>query len=146
LSRIIVVFEDTAVRQEENAMNEFMAKLGDQIMGDLSGFDRLGLRGTLRAISYKQGMEGYLSGSSVLLKNFARHVHEVSTQPKRASLAAAQKLGREIRYLASPQQDKDKVARARAATYRDGFRGKRPPIRASAQKGFGLNILSIKIP
>src|SRR5215470_5928464 len=93
-------------------MNEFIAKFGGQIMGVLSGFDRLVLRGTLRAISYKQGMEGYLSGSSVLLKNFARHVHEVSTQLKQASLAAAQKLGREIRYLASPQQDKEEVARS----------------------------------
>jgi hypothetical protein len=96
-------------------MNEFIAKFGDQVMGVLSGFDRLVLRGTLRAISYKQGMEGYLSGSSVLLKEFARHVHEVSTRLKQASLAAAQKMGREIRYLASPQEDKEKIARSIAA-------------------------------
>jgi len=55
-------------------MNEFIAKFGDQIMGVLSGFDRFVLRGTLRAICHKQGMEGYLSGCSVLLKDFGRHV------------------------------------------------------------------------
>ncbi len=55
-------------------MNEFIAKFGDQITGVLSGFDRLVPRGSLRAICYEQGMEGYLSGSQVLLKDSARHV------------------------------------------------------------------------
>ena len=77
-------------------MNEFIAKCGDQVMGVLSGFDRLVLRGTLRAICYKQGMEGYLSGCSVLLKDFGRHVQEVSARQKRASLAADEKLRREV--------------------------------------------------
>jgi hypothetical protein len=96
-------------------MNEFIAKFGDQIMGVLCGFDRLVLRGTLRAICYEQGMEDYLCASKVLLKDFARHVHEVSTRLKRASLGTAEKLGREIRYLASPQLDKEKIARSIAA-------------------------------
>ena len=91
-------------------MNEFIAKFGDQVMGVLCGIDRFVLRGTLRAICHKQGMEGYLSGCSVLLKDFGRHVQEVSARLKQASLAAAQKLGREVRYLASPQLDKEKIA------------------------------------
>ena len=95
-------------------MNKFIAKFGDQILGVLCGFDRLVLRGTLRAICYPQGMEGYLSGSSVLLKDFARHVHEVSARLKGASLAGAQNLGRKIKYLASPQLDKEQIARSLA--------------------------------
>jgi hypothetical protein len=69
----------------------------------------------LRAICYPQGMEGYLSGSQVLLKDFARHVHQVSTRLKQASLALAEKLGRTVKYLASSQVSKEKVAQAIAA-------------------------------
>jgi len=92
-------------------MNEFIAKFGDYITGVLSGFDRLVLRGTLRAICYEQGMEGYLSGSEVLLKDFARHVHEVSRRLKQASLALAEKLGRTVKYLASSEVSKEEVAK-----------------------------------
>jgi hypothetical protein len=60
-------------------------------------------------------MNGYLSGCSVLLKDFARHVHQVSMRLKRASLAAAERLGREIRYLPSPQLNKENLARSIAA-------------------------------
>jgi len=96
-------------------MNEFIAKFGDQIAGVLSGFDRLVLRGSLRAICYDKGMEAYLSGSDVLLKDFARHVQEVSCRLKRASLAWAEKLGRTVRYLASSQVKKEDVAKRIAA-------------------------------
>jgi hypothetical protein len=96
-------------------MNEFIAKYADQITGVLSGFDRLVLRGTLRAICYEQGMMNYLSQQSVLLKNFARHVQEVSGRLKKASLAAAEKMGRTVKYLASSQTDKEKMARSIAA-------------------------------
>ena len=96
-------------------MNEFIAKFGDQIVGVLCGLDRLVLRGTLRAICYEQGMEGYLSGRDVLLKDFARHVLEVSSRMKQASLALVNKLGRTVKYLASSATDKEKTARAIAA-------------------------------
>jgi hypothetical protein len=96
-------------------MKEFIAKFGDQILGVLSGFDRLVLRGTLRAIVYAQGMEAYLGRNQVLLKDFARHVHEVSRQLKEASLATAEKLGRTVKYLASSAVDKEETARAIAA-------------------------------
>lgn len=38
-------------------MREFIAKFEDEIMGVLSGFDRLVLRASLRAICCAQGME-----------------------------------------------------------------------------------------
>jgi hypothetical protein len=96
-------------------MNEFIAKYADQITGVLSGFDRLVLRGTLRAICYEQGMMNYLSQHSVLLKNFAGHVHEVSERLKQASLAAVERMGRSVKYLASSQTDKEQIARSIAA-------------------------------
>jgi len=96
-------------------MNEFIAKFGDQITGILSGFDRLVMRGTLRAIVYAKGMEDYLGQNRVLLKDFSRHVHEVSARLKQASVAAAEKLGRTVKYLASSKVDKEQTARALAA-------------------------------
>ena len=96
-------------------MNEFIAKFGDQITGILSGFDRLVLRGTLRAIVYAKGMGDYLGHNGVLLKDFARHVQEVSARVKQASLATAKELRRTVMYLASSAVDKEKTARALAA-------------------------------
>jgi len=96
-------------------MKEFIAKFGDRILGVLSGFDRLVLRGTLRAIVYAQGMEAYLDQNHVLLKNFARHVCEVSCRLKQASLASAERTGRTVKYLASSAVNKEETARAIAA-------------------------------
>jgi len=44
-------------------MNEFIARHAERITGVLSGFDRLVFRGTLRPISYPEGMMGYLSSN-----------------------------------------------------------------------------------
>ena len=55
-------------------MNEFIAKHAEGIAGVLSGFDRLVLLGTLRPISYPEGMRAYLLGSNVRLTSFGRHV------------------------------------------------------------------------
>jgi hypothetical protein len=41
-------------------MHEFIAKHQHQILGVLSGFDRLVLRGTLRSIAHVDGMKRYL--------------------------------------------------------------------------------------
>lgn len=42
---------------EENAMNEFIAKHQEEIRGALSGFDRMVLRGNLRALWGVPGMD-----------------------------------------------------------------------------------------
>lgn len=93
-------------------MQQFIAKLGRKINGVLCGFDRLVLRGELRAlyIPGEGGMYQYLRSNKVLLKDFAGHVHQVSQRLKKASLAAALELGRVVRYVA-PSVDKNAVAR-----------------------------------
>ncbi len=55
-------------------MNEFIARHAQGIAGVLSGFDRLVFRGTLRPISYPEGMMGYLSGHSVRLTAGQREI------------------------------------------------------------------------
>jgi hypothetical protein len=59
-------------------MQEFIAKHKEEIAGVLSGFDRLVFRGTLRSISYAEGMMGYLWAKQVRLTEFGKHVLRVS--------------------------------------------------------------------
>ena len=96
-------------------MKEFIAKFSSQLLGVLSGFDRVLIRGSLRAICYPEGMMRYLSATSILLKDFGRHVQAVSEQLKAASQARAAQLGRKVLYLTSSQVRKEDVARALAA-------------------------------
>lgn len=91
-------------------MKEFIAKFGDHIQGVLSGFDRLVIRGTLRAVGYAGGMSRYLSRRGVLLKEFGKHVEQVSQQLKQAVIASAMEMER-YRYLHSSRTDKEQVAR-----------------------------------
>src|SRR4051794_16082804 len=96
-------------------MREFIAKYGDRVAATLSGFDRLVFRGTLRSMTFAEGFSHYLHASGVLLKGYGAHVQQVSESLKRASLATAESLKRPIRYLASSQVSKEKIAREIAA-------------------------------
>jgi hypothetical protein len=86
-----------------------------QIDGVISGFDRLVLRGHLRAMAYQEGMKQYLSLNNVLLKEFAEHALRVTDRLKQASLSAAKRLGRPVKYLPSSQISKEETARSIAA-------------------------------
>jgi hypothetical protein len=92
-------------------MHEFIAKHENHIAGVLSGFDRLVFRGTLRSISWAEGMNHYLHANDVLLKDFGTHVERVSQHLKQASLAGAECTGRPIRYLPSAGTSKEEIAR-----------------------------------
>jgi len=96
-------------------LKSFIQKYEKDVMGSLSGFDRLVFRGTLRRVSYAQGMDYCLAFLGVLLKDFAQYVLKVTARLKEASLAAARRLGRPIQYLASSQVRKDDLAREIAA-------------------------------
>jgi hypothetical protein len=92
-------------------MQEFIARWGDRIVGTLSGFDRLVFRGTLRTISYPDGMRNYLDAAGVLLKDFGDHVRTVSEAVKEASVRTARRLARPVRYLSSNRLSKESIAR-----------------------------------
>jgi hypothetical protein len=47
----MLIFAKAANRQGRNAMDTFIAKHSDAVIGSLSGLDRLVLRGTLRPLS-----------------------------------------------------------------------------------------------
>jgi hypothetical protein len=97
-------------------MKSFIQKHEKDVMGTLSGFDRLVFRGTLRGLSFAEGMSMYLSFAGVLLKDFAKHVLDVTIRIKAASLALAERSLRPIKYLHSSQVHKEDIAREIAAT------------------------------
>lgn len=99
-------------------MKQFIIKHGDLVSAVLSGFDRLVFRGSLRTLSHLQGMNLYLSRVRVLLKDFGEHVQGLSQRIKETTQALAKARGLKLIYLASPQTDKEAVARQIAAEQR----------------------------
>jgi len=109
----------TSPTPEEGTMERFIQQYEKEIIGHLSGFDRLVLRGTLRALAVKSGMMSYLWNVGVQLKDLGKHFNEKTEQLKEASLELAKRLNRPIVYLASAKTVKEDMAREFAK--RDGI-------------------------
>ena len=110
-------------------MERFVTRHGDRIAGILSGFDRMIFRGTLRSLSYAEGLEAFLATRHVLLKEVARFAQRVSDRVKQHAEAIAWMHGRPFEYLASAATSKE--ATARAIMTRDGItRRKMGPVPA----------------
>jgi hypothetical protein len=100
-------------------VEQFLHKYRDLVIGALSGFDRLVIRGSLRRLCYVEGMLTYLSVAGVLLRDFGKHVEVMSRRLKQASLAVVLQAGRPTPFLDSPTPRKDLIAKAIAE--RDGI-------------------------
>ena len=59
-------------------MKKFLKKHKDNILGVITGFDRLIFRGGIRALMYEAGMASYLNYKKILLKDFKDHAPKVS--------------------------------------------------------------------
>jgi len=92
-------------------MSQFIQKYRKKVISVLSGFDRLVLKGTLRAISYVGGMGSFLCTVGVLLKDFSSYVESTTKLLREASTEEARRLNRPIVYLASSQPRKELIAR-----------------------------------
>lgn len=92
-------------------MQGFIQRHAASVIGVLSGFDRVRLRGTLRWLSNVRGMYGFLQASSVLLKDFTRYAKGITEQIRQRTIDDAQQAGRPVIYLNSSQECKEKVAR-----------------------------------
>jgi hypothetical protein len=97
----------------------FLQRHASDVIGVLRGFDRIVFRGTIRAITFPEGLKGFLWNRQVLLREFGDYSKAVTDQLKAASLAEAERLGRHVEFLQSPKTDKEAVARRIAA--RDGI-------------------------
>lgn len=80
-------------------MKTFLQRHADNILGVLSGFDRIRLRGSLRMLSHLPGVAGWLGNAGILLKDFL-HAAEEATQRLRCDVEQrAKDQGRPVQYL-----------------------------------------------
>jgi hypothetical protein len=93
-------------------MERFIERHRAGIVGVLSGFDRVLFRGTLRSLSYLQGMDKFLGSQHVLYNDFGVFAEQLSDQLKTQAEAIARQHQRPLRYLQSPQVSKEDIARA----------------------------------
>jgi hypothetical protein len=109
-----------AINQYEgNTMESFLKRHQDQIAGVLSGFDRVLFRGTLRSISYVEGMSSFLSAHQVLLKDFGAFVQKHSDQIKVHAQSFARDHARPYQYITSASLSKADIAKE--IMHRDGI-------------------------
>lgn len=92
-------------------MKRFIQRHAAAVIGTLSGFDRLRLRGTKRLISNLPGMFGFLCWRKILLKDFTEYAKSITDQIRRATERIAEASGHPIRYLVHSGESKEKLAR-----------------------------------
>lgn len=100
-------------------MQEFIQRHGEDVIGILSGFDRLLFRGTLRSIAYGDGLDKFLGAVGVPYKDFKVFAEQLTQRLKDHAKAVAKAAGRPHLYLQSSRQSKEELARAVAE--RDGI-------------------------
>jgi len=99
-------------------VTRFIEKYANRIVGVLSGFDRLVLRGTLRAIAYAEGMDVFLGCKHVKYVDFGAYAEQITSQLKAASVAPYVEHGLPVVPLPSSQISKEEKARSLAAERR----------------------------
>jgi hypothetical protein len=100
-------------------MATFIQQHADKIIGQISGWDRLRFRGTLRMLAHALGLQRFLSYTGRLLKDFGEYALALSEQTRTASLQVAEAAGRPVQYLPDPGVCKEDIAREIQA--RDGI-------------------------
>ena len=97
----------------------FIVQHAADVIGVLSGFDRLRLMATLRPLYQPSLMLRYLSRTDVLLKDFAAFAAGWTERVRAAAHQLAEQTGRPLTYLQGSSQRKELLARDRAR--RDGL-------------------------
>lgn len=90
-------------------MKKFLTAYGKQVLGVLSGFDRIRFRGTFRQLAHTEGLMSILGHLGVLLKNFGNFSEETTQRFKAGIEGFSQRSNRPIKYLDSPQHNKEKL-------------------------------------
>lgn len=100
-------------------MDGFIQRHPQDVIGVLSGFDRMRFRGTLRSISYAEGVDRFLGAVGVRYKDFKDYVSGLSQRLIDQGEQVARQAGRPFEYQASSSQDKQ--AEALRIAERDGI-------------------------
>lgn len=100
-------------------MRQFIRKHCADVMGVLSGFDRIRFRGTLLWLATERGLMSFLWKVQVKLKEFKRYSTGLTDEIRDTVKAIAQAAGRPVQYLDTPTISKEDFAR-RIAEY-DGI-------------------------
>lgn len=100
-------------------MDTFIQQHKEDVIGVVSGFDRLRLRGTLKSICYAQGLDLFLARVGVRYKDFKEVALGWSERLIEHAQQVAQQAGRPFEYVASSNEDKQ--AEAQRIAQRDGI-------------------------
>lgn len=100
-------------------MDTFIQRHQEDVIGVLSGFDRLRFRGTLRSLCYAQGVELFLARVGVRGKDFKEVALGWSERLIERARQVAQQAGRPFQYVGSSNEDKQ--AEAQKIAQRDGI-------------------------
>jgi hypothetical protein len=91
-------------------MESFIQRFADKVIGVLSGFDRVVIRGTIRALATHTGMREFLYQNGVLMKDFRSYSQSITARIRELSRKKAESKNRPFIYLPSSQIDKEKIA------------------------------------
>jgi hypothetical protein len=92
-------------------MQQFISKHQRDIIGTLSGWDRIRFRGTIRMLAYTGGLLGWLADQRVLFKDFKAFSLALTATLKQSVEAVAHAAQRTIKYLASSCLSKEDLVR-----------------------------------
>ena len=95
-------------------MRQFLQHHGEQILGVLSGFDRIRLRGVLRMFGAERGVVGWLHQAGIALEDFLTWAQGMTKQLRRRTEDDAKAMGRPVQYLAGKVDKEEHVASIRA--------------------------------
>jgi hypothetical protein len=90
-------------------VSEFVAAHSDKVTGVISGFDRLRLQGTLRALYVPEIFAHYLWRAQVLSKDYKAHLTSVSARICHHADAIARRAGLTVRYVRSAATRKEEL-------------------------------------
>lgn len=92
-------------------MKTFLSRFESLISFVLSGFDRLRFRGESRMLNNERGVDNYLCGQHIRHVDFPDHCQQLTDTLRKQTEQGAEEQGVPVRYLDSPEIDKEAIAR-----------------------------------